>query len=225
VSLEDSLVRELPSGRRRHGETPGALSDAKPFEEPSLFDLTKELNAHARRLSTLLGLLMAATSLTLSNEAVRSRLVARIPAWSEWAAVRFLGIYLVLALIGTVGSLQPAFPVPIDDEDRCASLVVVKQGLTDLTMICIAASVFALMATGMDAFTGWPVSVAILVSLAAVLVYVSRAVNGNLYRRKGHFLGQTTFTTIASLRKPRQFARGLCPLRCPARHICLGFET
>src|SRR5690349_18305756 len=84
-----------------------------PVDEsvPSGFDVVKELNAHAGRLASVLGFLVAGTSFTFTNGAVRDALAlpsqGRLPVY---LALAWLGLSLFGATAYVLAAMHPPLP-------------------------------------------------------------------------------------------------------------------
>jgi hypothetical protein len=91
-------------------QPPGSKAEWKP---PPEFDVIKELNGHAGRLATLLGLVVAASALSLSNDPIKDTLVkfdlSAHPV--VYGALALAGLCLFIGLISVIRALDPAASV------------------------------------------------------------------------------------------------------------------
>jgi len=121
------------------------------WKPPPLFEVVKELNAHAGRLLTSLALLLTATAFSLSNGQIRDVLPAtdRVPQrTSTIILLLLLATNLIAGFMSINAALQPPVPIDVTSEAGWAQLVISKRGDS------IAATWCALIGAGCLA-TAW----------------------------------------------------------------------
>jgi len=121
---------------------------------PTPFDALKELNAHAGRVATLLGLLLAATSLSLANGPVHDAVVLFNPSAHGfmYGLLIVLGFTLYGGVLGVTAAMNNALPMAMDDEQQWTELVVRKRLQVSQALWITWASVSALMAVWVVAY-------------------------------------------------------------------------
>jgi hypothetical protein len=127
------LVVAFLAGRKTSTKAP--LSTVPKQVMPSSFELVKELNAHAGRLLTLLGLLAAATTFSLGSGAIRDVLAANQPGPRNVAifvVIALLAMNLLQGFLLTAGALDPAVPVDAQKETEWAQLLESKHYMSFL---------------------------------------------------------------------------------------------
>jgi len=102
--------------------------DPGGFQPPPLFELVKELNAHAGRLLTLLGLLVTATAFSLSNGLIRDALVSghQPQSGATNIVLILLALNLMIGFFAVAAALQPPVPMDVTSEADWTQLVTDK---------------------------------------------------------------------------------------------------
>jgi hypothetical protein len=111
-------------------------SETPEWKPPPEFELIKELNGHAGRLATLLGLVVAALALSMSNGPIKDALTGfDLSAHAfVYGALLLAGLCIYSGAISAINALDPAAPVlhrgqrarDLDDHEWL-KLVIVKQ--------------------------------------------------------------------------------------------------
>jgi hypothetical protein len=98
------------------------------WKPPSDFDIVKEYNAHAGRLATMFGLLVAATSLSLATGAIHDRVgTGDSRYWPVYVALAVLGANLAFGALAIVGAIEPAVPDDIKEKQSWIELSAKKR--------------------------------------------------------------------------------------------------
>ncbi len=131
-------------------EPPANLPDN--FTPPALFDVVKELNAHAGRLATLLGLIVAASSFSLTNGPIHDALLQL--DFDKHALLYGCVVSVAMDLFGGAMSvlyaMDPALPATLISVDRWQTLIKEK------TRRCARAK-FAVITSLIGLFAAWSV--------------------------------------------------------------------
>jgi hypothetical protein len=106
------------------GKSEGPANSSQPAPEamwkpPSLFEVVKEQNAHARGLLAGLGLVSAASTFSVANGAVHDALMAADKGFTYGMAVIaliLLALNLMLGFLSASSVMEPAIPIDINSE-------------------------------------------------------------------------------------------------------------
>jgi hypothetical protein len=104
------------------GDQPAALSPELDWR--ALFDVVKELNAHAGRLATLIGLLLAASTFSLTNGLIHDAIASvNVERYSLlYGCLAALGLNLFGSLTSVLRALDPVVPTRLSDPNAWAAL-------------------------------------------------------------------------------------------------------
>jgi hypothetical protein len=116
-------------------------------KDPAPWELVKELNAHAGRLATLLGLLLTATSLTIATGPIHDAIgAADISAHGVlYALLIMLGISLLALSRSVIVVLEPPLPIPKDGEYDWSGLIAKKRQESSSAAALAGVTVWALL--------------------------------------------------------------------------------
>lgn len=170
-------------------------TDKSDWKPPPEFDLIKELNGHAGRLGTLLGLVVAASALSLSNGPIKDALTNfDLSAHAFlYGALIVVGTCIFIAFSAVANALDPATPIlqlgqraGDIDEHEWVKLVIWKQHWTIQAAGFVLSTMLALLLAWLLAYTAINFSwmdptmsaIAVLVTAGSGLWVMSNAANG-----------------------------------------------
>ena len=159
-------------GRRRAAPDLGCTVK---FAPPTVIEIVKELNSHAGRVASMLGFVLAATSISLGNGPIHDDLVK--PDTSH-TLIYFSLVLIALVFIGgvaAVGSaLQPPLPtdMQMSDQHEWDRLKQHKRAQSRIASLSVFLGVIGLIAVWTSAFTETGAGGQILPVVAGVTLFV-----------------------------------------------------
>jgi hypothetical protein len=174
--------------RRRNGRQ-GQIRPETQIS-PSFFELIKEQNAHAGRLSVLAGALITVLTFSLTNGPLHDLLFSPSSPALAWiagcAATAVDALNLILAVLAFLPAIEPAVLKPTASEREWSGLLSTKLSATRAIVAALGSSVAALICAWLTAIMGRRVDedvvtqilLGILLLITAVLTFsAARAVN------------------------------------------------
>jgi hypothetical protein len=160
-------------------EVPAPVASQKPppsdWLRPSPFDIVKEQNAHAGRLATLLGIVLAAISVTLANGPVHDAIVKPSSAHGLlYFALFALAVGLFDGAITVGQAMEPPVTSHIANDEAWATLVERKRNRSLEASFDVVLCLAALVAVWASAFTDtgpyWPIGLLSIVGPIILLL-------------------------------------------------------
>jgi hypothetical protein len=121
---------------------------------PSNFELLKELNAHAGRICTLVGFLLATISLSLATGPIHDAISSPSTEYKPiYFALEYLGLNMLIVVQGLIHALQPSIPEHFQDDGAYHALVLQKQTIYKRISPLLGSAVILLSAAWVLAYS------------------------------------------------------------------------